>query len=476
MQKKKRNNIEKLRMILDKPSSKKLHPEEEKHLKALSKRLKGSSRERSMYIERGVEKEDEGEVDLLKARVTIHQREEKKVFGGFKVKDTRPGEKEALYDVEKVEVEGPEFIEVKPKKIEDKVAVEKEEKLPEWQPVDVKKTEVVTEEKKVKEEKPEAKEELFLPVEEKKEEIKTEEEFKLEEKVVEEQIKTKEEKKKPRVKEKREKKLEDLERKNKIEVFKDIKSIDEDTAVLLYDHGFMTIEDLRDISAKDLSHIKGIKRKVAKKIKKEISSKFVEAPIISNGEKPSVKKEEDVFKDMGSIDQETAKLLYENGITSIEILEDTPIKQLTKIKGIKRKLAKKIKKELKAISKKAEENGDRLSSEQVVGEWKIEDTDEKPSKKSLKENPLIEEVEEEWDSFYDEDKAAEKEPEEPKGYMHKDYTLYEKQIKSGKGKKRVVHFFSKAEPDDGEPIDLPPGFEVKINKKTGVPYLKKKKK
>jgi ERCC4-type nuclease len=407
----------------------------------------------------------------------------------LKAKDTKPDEKETLYDVEKVEVEGPEFIEVKPKKIEEKPPVKKEEipkkeeteeikeeKLPEWQPVDIKKPEVAVKEKK-EEEKPEPETEVFLSVEEKKEEFEAEEEFKLEEEVVvKERVKTKEEKKKTHVKEKREKKLEDLERKNKIDVFKEIESIDENTAVLLYDNGFMSIDDLKDISAKDLSRIKGIKKKLAKNIKKEISAKFVEAPIISNGEKPSVKKiEKDVFKNIKSIDQETSKLLYENGITSIEVLKDTPIKQLTKIKGIKRKLAKKIKKELKAISKKTDENGDYPSSEQVTGEWKIEDVDEKPSEKRLKKNPLIEEVEEEWDSFYDEDKA-EQETEETKGYMHGDYTLYEKQVKIGKGKKRVVHFFSKAEPEDGEPIDLPPGFEVKVNKKTGVPYLKKKKK
>ena len=296
MQKNRKNNIEKLRMILDKPSSKKLHPEEEKHLKALSKRLEGSSRERSMYIERRVEQGDGEDVDLLKPRVTIHQRGERRVFGALKVEATKPDEKEALYDVEKVEVEGPEFIEVKPKKIEEKTPVEKEEpikkeepdelkeeKLPEWQPVDVKKPEVVVKEKP-KKEKPETEAEVFLPVEEKKEE------FKVEEKVVEEKIKPKEEKKETRVKEKRGKKLEDLERKHKIEVFKDIISIDEDTAVLLYDHGFMSVDDLRNISAKDLSGIKGIKKKLAKNIKKEISVKFVEAPIITNGEKSSVKK------------------------------------------------------------------------------------------------------------------------------------------------------------------------------------------
>ena len=43
------------------------------------------------------------------------------------------------------------------------------------------------------------------------------------------------------------------------------------------------------------------------------------------------------------------------------------------------------------------------------------------------------------------------------------------------GKKRTIHFFSKNKPDVGEPIQLPKGYEVKVNTKTGLPYLKKKK-
>ena len=42
------------------------------------------------------------------------------------------------------------------------------------------------------------------------------------------------------------------------------------------------------------------------------------------------------------------------------------------------------------------------------------------------------------------------------------------------GKTRIVRFFSKTEPDEGEPIELPKEYEVKENKKTGVPYIKKK--
>jgi hypothetical protein len=60
-------------------------------------------------------------------------------------------------------------------------------------------------------------------------------------------------------------------------------------------------------------------------------------------------------------------------------------------------------------------------------------------------------------------------------FRHGDYSLYKKEIKTKSGKKRIVRFFSKAEPDEGKPIELPKGYQVKLNKKTGLPYLKRKK-
>ena len=62
-----------------------------------------------------------------------------------------------------------------------------------------------------------------------------------------------------------------------------------------------------------------------------------------------------------------------------------------------------------------------------------------------------------------------------KGFIHGDYTLYEKESSTKSGVKRTIRFFSKAKPENAEPIDLPKGYVVKENKKTGVPYLKKQK-
>ena len=54
-------------------------------------------------------------------------------------------------------------------------------------------------------------------------------------------------------------------------------------------------------------------------------------------------------------------------------------------------------------------------------------------------------------------------------------TLYRKEIVLQSNKKRIIHFFSKDKPEDGETVELPEGYEVNTNKKTGVPYISRKK-
>lgn len=299
------------------------------------------------------------------------------------------------------------------------------------------------------------------------------------------------------------------EKKAAMKVFKDVKSIDEDTAFLLYTNGFTTLDALTMATNKDLSKIKGIKRKKAVEIKKEIEieqkakpfkitveksteatkkgkgvtdyfeekegSSFIdvdkkileqEKPVKIEGdgffkekfeEIPSAKedKAKDIFKDIRSIDGKIAKLLLENGIESVEILKTKTIKDLKKIRGIKRKVAKQIKKEVKRLSVITEANVDTTTFETVEEHFIKEDTDE-------------------WESF-DVEKIAESDIKELTGFIHGDYTLYEKEIETKTGKTKKVRFFSKAEPEEGEPIDLPKGYEVKEKVKTGLPYLKKKK-
>jgi len=378
-EKSKKERLKKLHMILDRPSRGDLHPEDEKYLQALGKRLESSSKESIIYIHRTSEEKREKEADLLKPRVTIHHKEEKESVALVEQEELE-GRKESLfedenlYEVDKVEVKGPEFLEIKPKEIskEEKPESEtsdkkkytedmKHQEPPEWEPVDIKKTETKVEE--TKEGKSESKNELPPSVEEKTEF--KEEEF----------------------------------------------SPDAQKAIFL----------TPDSSVPDV----------------ERDSKI------------------DVFRDIESIDEKTAVLLYDNGFTSIDAVKKASLKDLTRINGVKRKLAKRIKKEIDEIVKKNEGNIDYHAVEE--------------------NNPFIEEDVDEWDS-YEEDEIPKQKVKEVKGYRHGDYTLYKKEIETSSGKKRTVHFFSKAEPDEGVSVESPAGFEVKVNKKTGVPYLRKKSK
>ena len=63
-----------------------------------------------------------------------------------------------------------------------------------------------------------------------------------------------------------------------------------------------------------------------------------------------------------------------------------------------------------------------------------------------------------------------------KGYKYNGYRLYKKNIVINDEDERTIHFFAKEPPETGEPSHLPEDYEVKINRKTGVPYIRKKQK
>ena len=268
-----------------------------------------------------------------------------------------------------------------------------------------------------------------------------------------------------------------LKQKKKVDAFKDIGCIDEKTAILFYDTGFTCVDDLRKISLSSLKGMDGVSSKLAKRIKKEIESLddlslgnnngFSEYLVDESSDKDKQgtidkkileaeeefldndveKEEKNVFSAVACIDEKTADLLYKNGITSVKNLRDMPIDELTKIRGIRRKIAKQIKKEIKDLPV-GEDESDISFEGDDLGEWE----------------------------YFDEEDLVEKKTKKPDGRQHGDFLLYEKIIKTKGNQKRTVRFFSKAEPDEGKPIKLPKGYEVKENKKTGVPYLKKKKK
>jgi hypothetical protein len=61
--------------------------------------------------------------------------------------------------------------------------------------------------------------------------------------------------------------------------------------------------------------------------------------------------------------------------------------------------------------------------------------------------------------------------EETKEYKYNDYTLYSKLVRLKNGKLQIIYFFSKRKPKSGTPIALPNGYQVGVNKRSGLPYL-----
>jgi len=59
-------------------------------------------------------------------------------------------------------------------------------------------------------------------------------------------------------------------------------------------------------------------------------------------------------------------------------------------------------------------------------------------------------------------------------FMVGDYTLYTKVVTLRGDRKQRIYFFSKKKKKDAAAIKKPRGYKVIINKKTGLPLLKKK--
>jgi hypothetical protein len=180
-----------------------------------------------------------------------------------------------------------------------------------------------------------------------------------------------------------------------------------------------------------------------------------EEPVPVVEQPPKIKVDVSAFKDIESIDEHIGELLYRNGYFSLDDLRKATIDDLVHIRGIKRKLAKKIKKEVdqKIPLKPAEEFT--------------------PIKQKVRSKKLKEEHEDatEWQSF-SVNNSEDVFTTTPATYGK--YTLYKKE--RGKGeKKTTIHFFSKEKPATGTPAPLPEGCQIGVHKKTKVPYLKKKK-
>lgn len=59
-------------------------------------------------------------------------------------------------------------------------------------------------------------------------------------------------------------------------------------------------------------------------------------------------------------------------------------------------------------------------------------------------------------------------------YTHnKEWTLFTRPVKLRGGMMQTIYFFSKHKPKSGKPTDMPTGYKVGVNKRTGLPYLSK---
>lgn len=168
-------------------------------------------------------------------------------------------------------------------------------------------------------------------------------------------------------------------------------------------------------------------------------------------------KKTDVFHEIKSIDAKTAEILYEHGYTSLEKIQNMAVKDVVAA-GVEKRVAKAICKELDKTKKEQ----DKETKKQM----------RQPKKTVVEQTKPAEDVEE-WESYRHE-QTAELKKEEPPVFTYEGYTLYKKEIETSDGKKRTIHFFSKTIPENAEAVLLPDGFEVKLNDKTGLPFLKKK--
>lgn len=59
-------------------------------------------------------------------------------------------------------------------------------------------------------------------------------------------------------------------------------------------------------------------------------------------------------------------------------------------------------------------------------------------------------------------------------YLHQGWTLYFRDVKLKRGPKVTIYFFSKRKPKSGNKMyEMPKGRKVGVNKRTGLPFLRK---
>ena len=59
-------------------------------------------------------------------------------------------------------------------------------------------------------------------------------------------------------------------------------------------------------------------------------------------------------------------------------------------------------------------------------------------------------------------------------YTYEGWTLYCRDVTLKGGRRQTIYYFSKRSPKSGTPCDKPDNMTVGVNKRTGLPYLKKR--
>jgi len=365
---------------------------------------------------------------------------------------------EELYEVEKIDVIFPEFLEVTPKEaqqkpLETEMTIKHDEtlahdsRLPEWQPVEETQPAEppVSHAKSAVDHIPEF-ERIDIPVAPKKVEKAVEwEPFPAKEEPIEVPVEftsvESPEPQLPKLSKKQERDLKKIQKKKEKEA-KRLKKL-----------------ELKKLKRETRDKEREVKRIVTEQqdIQQTPEEKPSRLEPIMKVESPQIKVDLIAFKGIESIDDKIAELLYTNGYFSIENLKDATVDDLVQIRGIKRTLAKQIKKEIEQKTTFPEE-------------LEFVPIKQKRGGKKPKEEP---EDTAEWES-YPVEKILKKPPLRS-AYTYEEYTLYKRETGKYNGKKTTIHFFSREKPDMGDPAQLPDGYQIAVNKKTGIPYLKKKK-
>lgn len=493
----KKNDIEKLRMILDSPSDpkvRKIVAKHEKNLESIRERLSGEpSKTKMKYTTSDLLKKS----DSLEPRVVIHEKEEEVVPSEIESHIPEQQKEESkdddadlqdlfdaedLYEVEKVDVSEPEFLEVKPKemgKVFEKIPVEteeplptliqeekeptkevheKEEELPEWEPVEETKPKEIEETVEEKEEQTPKEflevttvDEKTMPqdsVGETEEEIPTWEPIELEETRAEKEISSEVIEEKPadetlgKVSEQKEVEPEITVKETKAELKRKEKELKK--------------------RRKEEQKLKQLEEKKARRHPKqqdweERKSEREKEKSLRMKEYEQKKKQKEEEKQKKLEPKKEKEHISEIGAREKQEKEVLSRSERKKQKRKAKKAEKEKEAQIKAKLKKAESKIPKLEADEDLSF----------------EEKIVEDKPTEWES-YDIDEIPEEKPDDSV-YTHGDFTLYKKEIKTATGKKRTVHFFSKKTPDMGDAVQLPEGYEVKVNRRTNLPYLKKKK-